>query len=396
MKQLFTIFNVLIIGLSFAQENLVSNPSFENINDQWLPCGYIQSTLTFEKCVKNWTSPTASTPDIFSKKADISCPNNPDNNSSSGSQKPRTGNNFTAILVYVKDNPGYKEYIQTKLKINLTKGSKYFLSYFVSLDDKSKYCSNNLGMAFENFEKKVSYYDNISSLDLAIFDPKFKNNSTSWVEIKGAYTAKDTFSHLIIGNFHNFQDNYNPIANEGDVYGYADYYIDDVSVYECSKFLGKDTVICGEKEFLLDATLSIPNSTYSWQDGSTESTFIVVEPGTYSVNTNNQYCTETNNIDVSFSNYKDCPHTNFEKLNFHIPNIITPNNDGINDSFKITTPYRDVIILQIYNQWGELVFEDNNYLNDWDGKGLRDGVYYYKVIGKLFDKSYKGWLQILR
>jgi gliding motility-associated-like protein len=61
-----------------------------------------------------------------------------------------------------------------------------------------------------------------------------------------------------------------------------------------------------------------------------------------------------------------------------VPNIFTPNGDGKNDMFHIFGiegfPNSKV---QIYNRWGNLVFEDDYYRNTWSGDDLPDGVYYY-------------------
>jgi PKD repeat protein len=49
--------------------------------------------------------------------------------------------------------------------------------------------------------------------------------------------------------------------------------------------LGNDTLLCEGASVLLDA--GTPGSTYEWQDGSTEQTFLATEPGTYSVTLTN-------------------------------------------------------------------------------------------------------------
>jgi gliding motility-associated-like protein len=71
-----------------------------------------------------------------------------------------------------------------------------------------------------------------------------------------------------------------------------------------------------------------------------------------------------------------------------IPEGFSPNGDGINDKFVIKGAERYQIKFQVYNRWGNLVFEGNRYLNDWEGtanigviigEGLPDGTYYYIV-----------------
>ncbi|MGV3612134.1 MAG: gliding motility-associated C-terminal domain-containing protein [Fluviicola sp.] len=67
-----------------------------------------------------------------------------------------------------------------------------------------------------------------------------------------------------------------------------------------------------------------------------------------------------------------------------IPNIVTANGDHTNDEFYITNlkPNSKLII---QNRWGNLVFESDNYKNDWggidiSGVKLDDGVYFYQLI----------------
>jgi len=65
-----------------------------------------------------------------------------------------------------------------------------------------------------------------------------------------------------------------------------------------------------------------------------------------------------------------------------VPNVISPNNDGLNDNFVI--PCLDVYPnarLCIFNRWGDRVMEELPYKNDWDGKfkgqDLPPGTYFY-------------------
>lgn len=70
------------------------------------------------------------------------------------------------------------------------------------------------------------------------------------------------------------------------------------------------------------------------------------------------------------------------------PEVFTPNNDGFNESFVIENleNYPDNQLV-IFNRWGNKVYEQNNYQNDWTGhsnvkytlgdKPLPVGVYYY-------------------
>ncbi|WGQ08608.1 gliding motility-associated C-terminal domain-containing protein [Pedobacter gandavensis] len=92
--------------------------------------------------------------------------------------------------------------------------------------------------------------------------------------------------------------------------------------------------------------------------------------------------------------------TTVDNADFIIPNIITPNGDGSNDTFKIkgleNYPGTQVTI---FNRWGNEVYRSDNYNNDWDGSQLNEGTYYYLILRR--EKSgtttpFKGWLFIKR
>ncbi|WP_423149246.1 gliding motility-associated C-terminal domain-containing protein [Rubrolithibacter danxiaensis] len=68
-----------------------------------------------------------------------------------------------------------------------------------------------------------------------------------------------------------------------------------------------------------------------------------------------------------------------------IPSAFTPNGDGINDTWRITslnTNFPDCSI-EIFNRYGSPVFSSKGYFNSWDGtnngKPLPDGTYYYII-----------------
>ncbi|MFZ5940672.1 MAG: gliding motility-associated C-terminal domain-containing protein [Bacteroidota bacterium] len=73
-----------------------------------------------------------------------------------------------------------------------------------------------------------------------------------------------------------------------------------------------------------------------------------------------------------------------ECSNYALPNVFSPNNDGINDLYKsFKKAYIDRVNMKIYNRWGLLVFETEDPDINWDGKILNTndvvspGIYYY-------------------
>ncbi len=69
--------------------------------------------------------------------------------------------------------------------------------------------------------------------------------------------------------------------------------------------------------------------------------------------------------------------------NVFVPNIFTPNSDGNNDEFKLYGKNIRFHNLQVFNRWGEKIFDTDNENNGWDGtyKGEPQppGVYVYIV-----------------
>ena len=92
---------------------------------------------------------------------------------------------------------------------------------------------------------------------------------------------------------------------------------------------------------------------------------------------------------------RDCSITsNFSDL--YIPNIFTPNNDGVNDAFIITSlgkVIKENASLQIYNRWGLKLFESNTLIK-WSGENYSDGTYYY--IFKYQDEVFTGHINLIR
>jgi gliding motility-associated-like protein len=82
-----------------------------------------------------------------------------------------------------------------------------------------------------------------------------------------------------------------------------------------------------------------------------------------------------------------------------IPNVFTPNNDGVNDIFE-TSFCNKIIKASVYNRWGTLVFETVNNNNiGWNGN-TRSGEYcvegtYFYII-ETNEKIFKGFIQLLR
>jgi gliding motility-associated-like protein len=115
-----------------------------------------------------------------------------------------------------------------------------------------------------------------------------------------------------------------------------------------------DTMLCTGDSIVLS-----PGNfdSYLWQDGSVKSNFTVMKGGTYSVRVTNKCGATIKEITV---NERVC--------NIMFPNAFTPNNDNINDVFRVLNAYHLTYYhCIIYNRWGQKLFESNDPQKGWGG-----------------------------
>jgi len=145
--------------------------------------------------------------------------------------------------------------------------------------------------------------------------------------------------------------------------------------------LGQDGFFCEGHSIALNAYFN--EASYHWQDGSSNPQLTVTKAGKYWVNVSD-YCGNSYDT-VSFINPV-----------IFIPNLITPNGDGKNDSLVIETNITD-LSLEICNRWGDKIFSDVQYKNEWKADTINDGVYFYYVANKnVCGIERKGWIEVLR
>lgn len=79
------------------------------------------------------------------------------------------------------------------------------------------------------------------------------------------------------------------------------------------------------------------------------------------------------------------------------PNIITPNGDGLNEflEFKNLLNFKNNK-LWIYNRWGNLLYQSDDYKNNWSGKDHVDGTYYYILEVPDKKKTFKNFFTLIR
>jgi len=118
------------------------------------------------------------------------------------------------------------------------------------------------------------------------------------------------------------------------------------------------------------------------------------------------FCLKAENVWGCFDTI--CRHIQVEGscFNFIVPNIFTPNNDGINDYWLIPFQCPQLIKdfhLSIFDRWGIKLFETNKFNAGWDGRTISGepvptGTYYYVAEFYMNNKKQelKGYLTLLR
>ncbi len=138
--------------------------------------------------------------------------------------------------------------------------------------------------------------------------------------------------------------------------------------------LGRDTIICENTTITLRSDIQAPM--LRWQDGSTGSTFEVRSPGQYILNAIDGPCSTSDTVAVAF---RRCA-----VFKAYLPNVFSPNGDGINDDFRPLLPPGIQISkyeFRVFDRWGNLVFETLDPEKSWDGSfrggTLPQGVFLY-------------------
>ena len=114
---------------------------------------------------------------------------------------------------------------------------------------------------------------------------------------------------------------------------------------------------------------------------------------------------DTSYNDVAIENFQLVNEDNDEIESF-IPDAFSPNNDNFNDRFVIKgLEQYDNLSIKIYNRWGSLVYSNNDYKNNWNGKAnastlgkkeLPSSTYYYYLKIKDTGETLEGSIYLKR
>ena len=248
---------ILVLQFHIAPtQNLVKNGSFE----QYYTCTDAQGQLNY---VQNWFEPYPCSADYFN-----ACGNQttgvPKN--FAGFQQAQENYGYIGVGMYGQgQGSGVREFAEGELNTPVEQGKKYCVEFYVSLTLSEEvlfqYAINNIGCLFTTDTFIPDSYGTCVPSSHPI--PQIENtqgvivDSLNWVKISGEFIAQGGEKFLTIGNFRSDSNTTAVfLVDSLSVFGFAYYYIDNVSVTLC------DTVGVNEKGKKFAFAEIFPNPNY--------------------------------------------------------------------------------------------------------------------------------------
>jgi gliding motility-associated-like protein len=154
-------------------------------------------------------------------------------------------------------------------------------------------------------------------------------------------------------------------------------------------------IICIGDSLLFDAS-AYPAWHYEWWDGDTTTSKYINQSGNYFITLTNDCGSYTAEFEII---EEDCEEY------CYLPNSFSPNQDGINDAWFGIFNHAVSIELNIFNAWGELIYETTDMDFRWQGNKLGseyfvpNGIYHYRLKIQYPIKKEQvqiGWVGVLR
>lgn len=195
----------IVLSLAGLGQNLVPNPSFEEVNR--IPCTIYVTNISetkkvFNSIFKDWRVPTYATTDAYSLLSDKTCLTYP-SREFTGAPPPKDGNNMVGLYTTELSGNNYREYISVNLKKKLIPGQRYLCGFYTSLSTRNSFTTNSIGMYFSTDTVTHPYND------IFVFSLKYRpqitfdlvSNSKDWRLFYGHFSAEQELEYLAVGNF---------------------------------------------------------------------------------------------------------------------------------------------------------------------------------------------------
>lgn len=352
---------------------------------------------------------------------------------------------FGGFDINAQQPNSYREYITHALSPPLTPGTTYTVSFHVSLADVSKYAVNDLGALFSMAPPTRTDDHAIDRIPQVAWGPAgWLDDKTGWTRIAGCFTADSAYTTLTIGNFQGPGLAFLQVTTNYPLTDWSYYYVDDVSVRSVeAPQLGPDTSACGP--VLLQVIDPDPGAGHLWNTGHIGPALLVDSSGTYAVTQVHPDCPVSDSITVTIgdrvpialprdtlvdlcvhptvtfdigplpsgaaAHWSDgtagpqciastsgplsvivegpglCPSTAEVQVvdacvwPLYVPNAVTPNGDGLNDSWRPVWQAERITHwqVQVFDRWGHTLFTTTDPTVAWDPTDVAVGCYAYHV-----------------
>ncbi len=236
----FIPFLILLFSYGTQAQNLVPNYSFEI--DTACPNYFGQiyyATPWFQPSIYWGNIINSSSSDYYNQCAPTGWFSVPEN-IYGGHQSSRSGIAYVGIEVD-NNTDNTREYIETFLLDTLTRDKEYCVEFYLSLGEFSMRSISNFGAYFSKDSLISSTYEAIENVTPQIENSigTYLTDTTNWMRVSGTFIATGGEKFITIGNFHSPNNTNTLNTGFGNTLG-AYYFIDDVSVVDCS--VGVDEV----------------------------------------------------------------------------------------------------------------------------------------------------------
>ncbi len=294
------------------------------------PCSSLMTVIPYY--LQNWYTPGNNTPDYYNVCANTfaypfysSIPHG-----AYGYLFPKTGNSFAGIGTYIgipaaggdSIHP-ISEYVSVKLISPLKANTCYYGEFYTSLADICEYATNRIAMLLtpNALTTTATSFTNSLQPQIEWDTTKFFTDTLNWVKVSGTFIALGGEQYITIGNFKDGNHTKLKLVPSG---------------FTNPSIVGGNTFA------------------YHYIDD-----VLLLE------------CSDTIPI--------------IPEVPLLIPNVFTPNNDGVNDVFKIELKNASLTNFSVYDRWGLLIKSDDIKTHTtilWDGKTTSGepctaGVYFY-------------------
>jgi gliding motility-associated-like protein len=178
---------------------------------------------------------------------------------------------------------------------------------------------------------------------------------------------------------------------------------------------GADTTFCAQQteftpqielEGIADINWSLISGAGSFSNDTVVNpliTGLAIGTNSFLVTATNGACAVSDTLNIVLL---DALSSECSEKDVFIPEGFSPDGDGRNDQFVVYFTQGRTVNLEVYNRWGNLVYKNDNYLNDWNGvanrgtilygEELPEGTYFYLIKIEGEDETRKGYLTLWR